>query len=201
MIRFAVYNLRESFSNQKMEFIDYENIPGKYTWIVDESPEGVESVLKKGVTLENEVKAEDWSRSEGTERHWHYFNALRENRLRVNGRIRDFDEWSQMWDERKQEKIEAELERRHQQRVARARRIAIENVRRLRPNQPDVHVIIEQSPSRIEELDTTPEPSSDEERNTWENLIEAHAPRSPHHPECCPANTDCQDQECTLQHF
>ena len=184
-----------------MEIIDYENIPGRYTWTVDESPEGVECVLKKGVTLENEVKAEDWSRSEGTDRHWFYFNALRENRLRVNGHIRDFEEWCRTWDQRKQEKIEAELERRHQQRVARARRVAIENVRRLRPNQLDVHVIIEQSPSRIEELDTTPEPSSDEETNRWESLIEAHAPRSPNHPECCPLNIDCEDAECSLQHF
>ena len=83
-------------------------------------------------------------------RHWAIFEALKNNQILVNGQVRVFDEWCHFWDQ-----IEAADE--HNKRVNRARRVAINRIRRLRPNQIDILVYQEESPDRIEELPDSPD--------------------------------------------
>lgn len=179
--------------------LNLEDQPGYVQWVVVNDPVAVKSILKNGKTLEtSHIKAEDWPRGDKTPHD--LFAALQRNAVSVGGVIRDFNEWSAHWDQIRKDRERLEDEIRHQNRLDRARQAAIDEVRRLRPNQLDVQVVVEESPPRIESLsDSSAEENSVESEQFLDSFFREFLP--PHNNNCCRLNTDCKDPECKLVHF
>lgn len=180
----------------------YELIPENLKWVVDEDPVAVRDILKKGRTLENtHVKFSDYTRKDGALAQ-EFFRALTNNELLVAGRVRDFTEWANHWNRIRAEREAEKAEFRLQERIKKAREKAIREVQRARPNQFEVRVFQEESPSQMEELsssDSSLEQVLDELDNYEINVIESENKNN--NDRCCPLNIDCKDENCPLIHF
>ena len=171
--------------------LNLESQPAYTHWVVKNDPKVVEEILKNGRALEHAaLKIDDWPR--GDFKPHALFEALKSNRVCVGGIVRNFRDWCAHWDQIRKEAEIREAEIRHQQRLERARKTAIAEVRRLRPNQIDVQVLVEESPPReFEELSNSSsdlQESSSRLNNNYEYRY-------------CELNTDCKDVECKLIHF
>ena len=201
------------------DFISINDVRDHLKWVITEDPKGVLDILKFGKRIENSHVTTPlflWDRKKGPKEQNELFEALKQNRITdENGQVRDFTQWCDYWENIRLERQTEIAENRLQKKIARARQNAIDSVRKQRPNQLFVNVIQEESPVRIEEISDSNSGSSDiaaestrsktvidiNRGSAFQNEVARMNREISIHKDCCPENTDCSDENCTLTHF
>ena len=201
------------------DFISINDVRDHLKWVITEDPAGVLDILKFGKRIENSHVTTPlflWDRKKGPKEQNQLFQALQQNRITdENGQVRDFTEWCNYWENIRLDRQTEIAEKRLQKRIARARKNAIDSVRKQRPHQLFVNVIQEESPHRIEEMSDSNSGSSDivaESMRTntvvginrgseLQNEVARMNREISISKDCCPENTNCFDENCQLSHF